>query len=498
MREAAAGQGAVAEEADEAVKDSSGNTSRFVHGRTGVSPVMVGRHQPRPTQSAKTLAETEIMANKTIDIQPVRTPPEAHTNGASPFDMPEQVRASGFNPVSIIMAFHGVGANKLRAFLTMLGIIIGVGAVIIAVAIGQGSREAVAQSLRQLGTNVLAVYSGQQRQGGISFGMGSSTQLKPSDAMAILRECPTIRRVSPQVNRNAQVKFLDKNSSTTIYGQGNDYPDISNHHVRIGRFFTAEDVRSQRRVAVVGDTVYQDIFGQRSAVGKAIRIAGQRFEVVGVLQRKGGTGFRNPDDGVYVPYTTAMRRLFGMENVQVINCQARNDAVMGRAQAEITKTLRRLHRLSDNQDDDFRIFNQADLADAQNQQQDTFSSLITYLAIVSLVVGGVGIMNIMLVSVTERTREIGVRKAIGAKRRHILSQFLLEALFLSLIGGLLGVGFGIAGAKTVQAVNNWTIVIAPSTVIMAFSFSALVGAFFGFYPAWKAAQMNPIEALRYE
>lgn len=438
------------------------------------------------------------MAIQTPDTKPVKPVSPEYTNGASPFQMPDPIRAGGMNLVGVIMAVHGLGSNKLRAFLTMLGIIIGVGAVIIAVAIGQGSREAVAQSLRQLGTNVLAVYAGQQRSGGISFGIGSSTQLKPIDAQTILRECPTIKRVSPQVSRNAQVKFLDKNSNTTIYGQGNDYPDISNHHVRIGRFFSADDVRSQRRVAVVGDSVYQDLFGQRSAVGKSIRIAGQRFDVVGVLQRKGGTGFRNPDDGVYVPYTTAMRRLFGMENVQVINCQGRSDSVMTRAQAEITKTLRRLHRLSDSQPDDFRIFNQADLADAQNQQQDTFSALITYLAIVSLVVGGVGIMNIMLVSVTERTREIGVRKAIGAKKKNILSQFLLEALFLSLIGGLLGVGFGIAGAKTVQAVNNWTIVIAPSTVLMAFSFSAVVGAFFGFYPAWKAAQMNPIEALRYE
>jgi putative ABC transport system permease protein len=322
--------------------------------------------------------------------------------------------------------------------------------------------------------------------------------LKPADADTILRECSSIQRVSPQVNRSAQVKYLDKNTNTTIYGQGKDYPLISNHRIRVGRFFTAEDVRSQRRVAVVGDTANTDLFGQRSAVGKAIRIAGQRFDVVGVFQRKGGSGFRNPDDAVYVPYTTAMRRLFGMDNVQVINCQGRNDAVMTRAQAEITATLRKLHRLSDNQDDDFRIFNQADLADAQNQQQDTFSSLITYLAIVSLLVGGVGIMNIMLVSVTERTREIGVRKAIGAKRKDILSQFLLEALILSLIGGLLGVAFGIAGAKAVQAVNNWTVVIAPTTVLMAFSFSALVGAFFGFYPAWKAAQMSPIDALRYE
>ncbi len=220
--------------------------------------------------------------------------------------------------------------------------------------------------------------------------------------------------------------------------------------------------------------------------------------MVGLLQSKGGQGFRNPDDGVYVPVTTAMRRLFGMQNVQTITCQARSDSLMDRAQTEIEDALRKQHRIGDNQADDFSIFNQADLAQAQNAQQDTFSSLITYLAIVSLVVGGIGIMNIMLVSVTERTREIGVRKAIGAKRRDILTQFLLEALLLSLVGGLLGVGMGIGGADLVQIQNGWTVVVAPGTVLLAFSFSAVVGIFFGFYPAFKASNLNPIEALRYE
>ncbi|HEY3265755.1 MAG TPA: ABC transporter permease [Armatimonadota bacterium] len=432
------------------------------------------------------------------EVKRISPPAPEQVDGNGPFQMPKAIPAGGLNPVSVIMAVRGLGANKLRAFLTMLGIIIGVGAVIIAIAIGQGSREAVSQSLRALGTNVITVFSGQQRRGGISMGVGSSVALKPEDAEAIVRGCPSVIRVNPSVNRNAQIKYLDNNDSVAVYGQGADYPVVSNHIIRIGRYFGPSDVKTQQRVAILGSNTWQDLFNGQPAVGKAIRIAGQRFEVIGVFQSKGGAGFRNPDDGVYVPYTTAMRRLFGMDNIQTLTCQARTEALMPRAQAEIESVLRKAHRLPDSAENDFRIFNQADLAQTQNEQQDTFSALITYLAIVSLVVGGVGIMNIMLVSVTERTREIGVRKAIGAKRRHILTQFLLEALFLSLIGGLLGVAFGVGGAKLVERANNWTVVLAPATILMAFSFSAVVGGFFGFYPAWKASRLNPIDALRYE
>jgi putative ABC transport system permease protein len=400
--------------------------------------------------------------------------------------------------VSVIMALRGLSANKLRSFLTMLGVIIGVGAVIIAIAIGQGSREAVAASLQRLGTNVLTVFPGQQRQGQVSFGFGSVNSMKLEDAPAILKECPAIVRVSPQVNKSAQVKYKDKNTNTTIYGQGPDYPLISNHPLQSGRFFTAEEMRSYRRVAVLGSSAWTTLFDQESPIGKTIRIAGQSFIVIGLLKSKGGQGFRNPDDGVYVPVTTAMRRLFGMLNIQGITCQARSEALMTTAQTEIDAALRKRHKIADGGNPDWIIFNQADLAQTQNEQQDTFSSLITYLAIVSLLVGGIGIMNIMLVSVTERTREIGVRKAIGAKRRNILAQFLLEALFLSLVGGLLGVAFGVYGSMFVGSVNNWTIVLAPQASLLAFSFSAVIGVFFGFYPALKASKLNPIEALRYE
>jgi putative ABC transport system permease protein len=396
------------------------------------------------------------------------------------------------------MALRGLSANKLRSFLTMLGVIIGVGAVIVAIGIGQGSREAAAESIQKLGTNVLTVFPGQQRRGSVSFGFGSVNTMKLEDAAAVLRGCPSVARVSPGVNSNAQVKYKGKNTNTAINGTGEHYPVISNHDIKYGRYFNASEVKSLKRVAVLGSTTARDLFDQENPVGKSIRIKGVSFEVVGLFKEKGGQGFRNPDDSVYVPVTTAMRRLFGMENIRSITCQARNDQVMEKAQEEIDAVMRKRHNIPTGGTADFIIFNQSDLAATQNEQQETFSKLITYLAIVSLMVGGIGIMNIMLVSVTERTREIGVRKAIGAKRRNILMQFMLEAVILSVIGGLIGVVFGYVGSGVVADANNWKVVNSNETVILAFSFSAVVGVFFGFYPALKASKLNPIEALRYE
>ncbi len=406
-------------------------------------------------------------------------------------------RAGAFY-VSITMAFGGLGANKLRSFLTMLGVIIGVGAVIIAIAIGEGSRQAVAESIQKLGTNVLTVFPGSQRRGGISFGGGTSTTLKLADADAILRGAPSVKAVSPTVNRNGTIKYANKNDSKAITGTGTDYPTISNHVVAQGRYFNAAEVRSQRRVAVVGSGVAKDIFDKASPLGKTIKINGQGFQVIGVFKEKGGTGFRNPDDAVYVPVTTAMRRLFGLESVNSLSVQARTLGLMDRARTEVEDVIRRKHRIASGAASDVTVFSQSDLAATQDAQQDTFGRLITYLAIVSLVVGGIGIMNIMLVSVTERTREIGIRKAIGARRADILTQFLLEALFLSLVGGLIGVAFGFFGSNVVSEQNGWRVTVSSSTVTLAFSFSAVVGVFFGFYPALKASNLSPIEALRYE
>ena len=400
--------------------------------------------------------------------------------------------------VSLTMALRGLSANKLRSFLTMLGVIIGVGAVIIAIAIGQGSREAVAESIQRLGTNVMTVFPGRQQRGGVSFGWGSQNTLTLDDAKALLRECPSVAGVSPQVNRQAQVKYKNRNTTVTITGTGEGYPSISNHPLADGRYFTEAEVKQLKRVAVIGSTTSKDLFDRQSPVGKSIRIQGTTFQVIGLLKEKGGQGFRNPDDMVYVPVTTAMRRLFGMENVGIITVQARSLQAMSRAQDEIDAVLRRRHKIATGGAADFIVFSQADLAETQNEQQNTFTALITYLAIVSLLVGGIGIMNIMLVSVTERTREIGIRKAIGAKRRNILGQFLIEALVLSLVGGLLGVVFGIVGSRVVAEVNQWKVIVSTPAILLAYGFSALVGVFFGFYPALKASNLHPIEALRYE
>lgn len=399
--------------------------------------------------------------------------------------------------ISIMMALRGVSANKLRAFLTTLGVIIGVGAVIVAIGIGEGSKQAVAASLRNLGTNSLTIMPGQQKNGAISMGFASKSTLKLEDAQAILTQCSAIAAVAPQVSQAAQVKFGDKNDNVTVNGVGASYPTINNHNIETGRFFTDAENHSRRRFAVLGATTATDLFGTTMPVGKSIRVAGKEFQVIGVLKKKGGMGPRNPDSGIYVPLLTAMKRLFGLDYVQTITCQAKTSDRMAEAQTQITTLLKKRHRLNGDTTD-FIIFNQSDLMQAQDEQQSTFTTLITCLAIVSLGVGGIGIMNIMLVSVTERTREIGVRKAIGARRRDVLAQFIFEALFLSSLGGVLGIAAGYAGAEIVSRLNGWTVSIASGTVMLAFGFSAIVGVFFGFYPAYKASRLRPIEALRYE
>ncbi|GAB4464402.1 MAG: ABC transporter permease [Armatimonadaceae bacterium] len=399
---------------------------------------------------------------------------------------------------TMLMAWQGINANKMRSFLTMLGVIIGVGAVIIAISIGQGSKAAVEEAISKLGTNVLTVFPGSQRRGGISFGGGSSNTLTLEDADAVLKECPSVIRVSPTVQRSFQVKYKNKNEFINVQGTGVDYPVVSAHPIATGRFYTKSEIASQKRVVVLGSNQAKNLFDKQSPVGKTVRIGNQGFLVIGVLKEKGGTGFRNPDDNIFVPVSTGMRRLLGITNINSMTIQAKSFSLLSRAQTEAENVLRKRHKLSSDAPADFTIFNQADLAETQNAQQDTFTNLITYLAIVSLVVGGIGIMNIMLVSVTERTREIGIRKAIGAKRQNILMQFLLEALFLSLVGGLLGIAFGFGGSSFVANANGWRVETDPSAVMLAFSFSAIVGVFFGFYPALKASNLSPIEALRYE
>ena len=398
-------------------------------------------------------------------------------------------------------ALRGLAANKLRSFLTTLGVIFGVAAVIVAVALGQGSRDASMRRFQRLGTTTISVLPGRQNRGGITFGTVSTLKLK--DALAILKNCPSVRRVSAEKGQSFQTKHGNKNSDPSIYGCGPDLIKIRHYELKEGRFFTDDENKRSQSVCVLGSGAFKDLFGSGTSSGQTVLIKGHKFKVLGSLKERGGGGFINEDDRIYVPILTGMRQLFGGADptaVGSMSVEGRSEAQMQRAQDEVTAALRKSHALSDNKQNDFIIFNAGTQAQASSEQAADFEQLINCLAAVALLVGGIGIMNIMLVSVTERTREIGVRKAVGAKRRDILLQFLMEALVLSLTGGLIGVVFGIAftlfGLPAMKPDWETTLTVAP--IVVAFSFSALVGIFFGFYPAWKASMLNPIDALRYE
>lgn len=398
-------------------------------------------------------------------------------------------------------ALRGLTANKLRSFLTMLGVIFGVAAVIVAVALGQGSRDASMRRFQRLGTTTLTVLPGRQSRSGVSFGFGSINTLKMPDATAILRGAPSIKRVSPEKSGFQQVKYGNKNTNTTVYGTGADFPIIRNFEFQEGRYFVEQDVKAKRLVCVLGSQVYKDLFGSGPCVGRIVYIKGANFKVLGRFKERGGGGFINEDDRIFIPVTTALRRVFGTDDVlSQMSVQGRSESLMQRAQDEISEVLRKRHKIGTGKANDFIIFNAGTLAAQSKEQAADFEQLINCLAAVSLLVGGIGIMNIMLVSVTERTREIGIRKAIGAKRRDILMQFLMEALFLSLIGGgigvIIGVIFTIWGLP--QLKPDWETTLTLMPTFIAFGFSFLVGIFFGFYPAMKASKLDPIVALRYE
>jgi putative ABC transport system permease protein len=396
------------------------------------------------------------------------------------------------------VALMGLGANKVRSGLTMLGVVIGVGAVIAMIGIGQGARQQTMQAIESMGTNVLAVMAGQARTGTVRGGMGSTQTLKLSDVDAIKANCSAVKNVAPEYRSGGQVKYKDQNTMTTIFGTTPAYLGIRNYQVAQGRFFTDRDVRSLARVGAIGPTAAYNLFGLSSPINKMVRINGINFRIVGLMKAKGSSGWMDPDDQIFVPITTAQKRLFAVDYIRSISAQAKGLKEMALASTQIENLLRKRHKIGPASDSDFMIRSQAEFLDTVEQTSRTFTLLLAGIATVSLLVGGIGIMNIMLVSVTERTREIGIRKAVGARRQDILLQFLIESVVLSLAGGLVGIAVGIASARILARAAQWEVAISVPAVLLAFGFAAAVGVFFGIYPARRASFLRPIDALRYE
>jgi ABC-type antimicrobial peptide transport system permease subunit len=406
---------------------------------------------------------------------------------------------------AVRVALTGIRSNKLRSGLTCLGVIIGVGAVIAMIAMGQGASADVQERIKSMGTNLLIVWPGQARQGHVWGGVGSQDSLTSSDGVAIAQECSDVVRTAPVVQGSEQVKFGNANTYTTIVGSTMAWTNVQNYPADSGRFFNDIENRTNRKVAVIGATTRQNLFPNADPVGKRIQIRNMHFLVIGVLKAKGAgsSSWHDPDDQIVIPLNTFLRRIGGgsqtsREVVQRIYAEASSPKQIPLAQAQIEQLLRRRHRIRTPADDDFNVRTQTEMLSQFEGTSKTFTLLLAGIAAVSLLVGGIGIMNIMLVSVTERTREIGIRKAIGATRRDILLQFLVESVVLSVIGGLVGIGVGMAGARALSQFAGWRTLVSPQSIVMAFGFAAGVGVFFGIYPAQKAAALDPIEALRYE
>jgi putative ABC transport system permease protein len=396
------------------------------------------------------------------------------------------------------LALRALWRNKTRAMLTALGVIIGVAAVIAMVAIGAGAQQRIAAQLESMGTNNLVIRPGSVTRGGVRSGAGTRITLTYVDALA-LRELAGVQGVAPSARTTAQVRYRGTNWGTAIEGVTPDYIRVKNWPVVEGAFFTERHVAAAGHVCVLGQTVARELFGLVSPIGETIVIKGIACRVVGVLGAKGATAWgTDQDDAVFAPLTTVQRKIIGITHVQRIEVATAGREASFRAMEEIKRLLRQRHRLSGDQPDDFRLYNRAELAQASEESARVFSWLLGSIASVSLLVGGIGIMNIMLVSVTERTREIGIRMALGARQRDILWQFLLEALMLSGAGGLLGIVLGLAGAGAVARFSELPVIVTPGSVAVAFLFAGLVGVFFGLHPARKASRLRPIEALRYE
>ena len=409
------------------------------------------------------------------------------------------------NPLqSARVALRALRVNKLRSALTMLGIIIGVAAVIAMVGVGSGAQARVAEQIQSLGSNLIIVLSGSTNVSGIRLGQGSRLSITEEDSLAIAREIPAVQATAPSMRGNAQVVFGNLNWATGIQGVTPDYSEVREWSVISGRFLTSEDVAGATKVALLGQTTAENLFGDANPLGQVVRIKKVPFTVVGVLDRKGQNSWgQDQDDIVLIPLSTAKKKVLGVSqanarSVGAISVKVRPGEDMAEAEGQMRELLRQRHRLQPYQEDDFTLRNLSEILQTQEESSRVMTYLLAAIASVSLLVGGIGIMNIMLVSVTERTREIGLRMAVGARGRDILMQFLVEAVTLSLIGGVIGIALGLGGSQAINRFAEWRTQVPPEAIAMAFGFAACVGVFFGFYPARKAARLDPIEALRYE
>ncbi len=401
--------------------------------------------------------------------------------------------------LTAMIALRALRRNKLRSGLTALGIIIGVASVVAMVAVGNGAQSNIQSQVAALGQNLLMVFAGSRRAGGVNSGLGSASTITLADAETIGREVTDVVAVSPEVSTSAQAIANGRNWSTTVVGESPDYLKIRDWKLSAGSMFTEREVRSAAKVGIIGSKTAYELFGPLNPIGQTVRVKNIPFVIIGLLESKGaGMGGQNQDDRIIIPYTTAMKRITGEKYLRSVNVQIVTAARMEIAQQQITSLLRQRHRVATDRDDDFNIFNQKEIADTVSSITTVITLLLGAIAGISLLVGGIGIMNIMLVSVTERTREIGIRIAVGAQPRDIRLQFLIEAITLSLLGGIIGVLVGVGASKLVAMFANFKPIVSTASILLAFGVSTVIGVFFGFYPASKASALDPIDALRYE
>lgn len=400
------------------------------------------------------------------------------------------------------VAWQGILSNRLRSALTVLGILIGIASVITLIGIGEGAKQEAEKQVQSLGVNLIYIRPGQVGSGGISMGQGTAPTLTYDDAIAIRENCPAVKEVAAQYSQSFQVQYGEKNTMTQVNATEPNYPDIRNFYADRGRFFTKRELDDAARVCVIGNTVANDLIGEGNPVGKQLLIRGELFDVIGVMEHKGMTQGMDMDDQIFIPLTTGYATLFGLNQVTgktVKNILAQShDGEDWPAQFQITNLLRLRHNIQNPDEDDFMVRTQVDIMQTAQSITGVFSLLLGATAGISLLVGGIGIMNIMLVSVTERTREIGVRKALGAKHGQILAQFIIEAVLISMTGGILGILLGVFGSSFISNIAQWPTVVTPISIVLSVCVSLAIGLFFGIYPARKAAKLDPIVALRSE